>query len=291
MSSILKTSPILRITTLSLALLYTSCSDSGRSELSSAVLQSNRTQKPEELLDPNLFSYVDNILRDVTLPPKVVPGIEITRLQKNGSRDPSPPDLVENLSATLVTFRELPGKAPYRVYARRLLQDDPNTFISMPFEQILLNTLHAKNLGSAYTVTLPRQGFLPGERVTWQIQSADGITTEVTICPWPMILKDKSGQIVLEAALVTIHTPFLSYLLHIPAQEELVEFISRSEDETLRNILPLGQPVAMTHLPAVKGVKGGINHIELRFLNSGSSYKMDLPWGTALTDYLKPKEK
>lgn len=99
-----------------------------------------------------------------------------------------------------------------------------------------------------------------------------------------MILKDKSGKTILEAALLSIHNSLCSYLLHFPAQDEVVEFISTSGEETIKEIFPLHNSANMNYLPAVKGIEGGVSQIKIRFLKDGSSYKMEFPWGTTLLD-------
>ena len=171
------------------------------------------------------------------------------------------------------------------MHSRRLLQEDPNAFLPRPLEQTLCNAIRSKNANIPFSVALFPHEFLPGERVTWRLSGTDGTTfKEATFCPRPMILKDKSGKIILEAALLSIHDSIFSYLLHFPAQDEVVEFISTSGEEIIKEILPLSHSANMNYLPAVKGIEGGVSQIEIRFLKDGSSYKMEFPWGTALLD-------
>lgn len=280
-----------------LTLLCTACSTYDASQTSSStVLQSNITQSNEKPADleekerEDLFAYLDSIMKDV-IDHKDDPSIEITRIQKNDFSEASPSDLQETFTYTLLTFKDFPGKPPYSMHFRRLLQEDPNAFLPRPLEQIFLNAMHNKNENIRFTVALFPHEFLPGERVTWRISGADGIAfKEATICPRPMIVKDKSGKIILEAALLSIHNSIFSYLIHIPAQDEVVEFISTSGEEVIKEILPLGQSANITYMPAVKGMESGVSQIEIRFLKDGSSYKMQCPWGTALLDYSTVKK-
>jgi len=274
-----------------LILLCTACSTYDVSQTSSTtVLQSNIIKSDGNPADfevkerENLFAYLDSIMIDV-MDRKDDPSIGITRIQKKDFSETSSSDLQETLVYTLLTFREFPGKPPYSIHYRRLFQEDPNAFFPIPLEQTLLNAIHQKIENSPFSLALSPHEFLPGERVTWRLSGTDGTAfKEVTLCPRPMILKDESGKIILEAALLSINIPCLCYLIHIPSQDEIVEYISTSGEEIIKEILPLRHSVSINYMPEVKGVKGGVSQIEIRFLKDGSSYKMQFPWGTALLD-------
>lgn len=280
----------------SLALLCTACSTHDASDTTSpTVLQSNIVQSNRNPADldqkeiDKIFAYLDTIMKNVIVPEND-PGIEICRVQKKASAEASSSDSEgslssdEDLACISLIFRDLPGEPPYNLHCRRLLQEDPNAFLPRPLEQAFLNAIHSKNI--PFSIVLVPQGFLPGERVTWRVSGTDGTASkEVTVCPRPMILKDKSGKTILEAALLSIYNPSLCYLIHLPAQDEVVEFISNSGEETLKQLLPLGESANVTLMPAIKGVDGGVSQIEVRFLKDRSSYKMQLPWGKALLDY------
>lgn len=263
-------------------------------ESTSSSIQSNVVPNDENtanLENPdNLYAYTNSIMTDV-IDHKSDSSIEITQFFKNDPTKTSSSDSSETIAYTLLTFKDFPGNPPYNLHSRRLVQKNPNAFLPQPFQQQLCNSVRTKNANMPFSIAVSPDGFLPGERVTWRLSATDGtIFKEVTLCPRPMILKDKSGKIILEAALLSIHGSVFSYFLHFPALNEVVEITSTSGGEIMKEILPLTHAVNMNYMPAVKGLKSGVSQVEVRFVKDGSSYKMKFPWGSALLDYLLTKK-
>lgn len=237
---------------ISLSLFGTACSNYDSSQISSpTALQSNivlNNEKPANFEEKeNLYAYIDSIMRNV-IEHENDPSIQITYIQKNDSPVASSSDSQEPLSCIFLTFKDFPGNPPYSVHSRRLLQEDPNAFLPRPLEQTLCNAIYSRNANIPFSIALFPHDFLPGERITWRLSGTDGTTfKEAIFCPRPMILKDKLGKIILEAALLSIHNSLCSYLLHFPAQDEVVEFISISGEETIKEILPLNHSANMFH--------------------------------------------
>ena len=277
------------LTLMCLSLLCTACSTYDSSQgFTSPALQSNSVLNNEIPAnfeqEENLYAYIDSIMRDV-IEHKDDPSIQITHIQKIDSPVASSPYSQEILSCIFLTFKDFPGNPPYSLDSRRLLQENPNAFLPQLLEQTLCNAIHSKNANIPFSIALSPHDFLPGERITWRLSGTGGaVFKEATFYPRPMILKDKSNKTILEAALLSIHNSICSYLIHFPAQDEVVEFISTSGEEIIKEIFPLNNSANMNYLPAVKGTEGGISQIEVRFLKNGSYYNMEFPWGTALLD-------
>lgn len=190
-------------------------------------------------------------------------------------------DQEKNFS-TLI-FHKIPGKPPYRLETRRILQDDPNLFYQAIDAQKTLNTIGEFNL--PFGILLLEDAYLPGERVTWRISSEGGkVLKEATCCPNPRILKNSSGQRILEASLLSVNQPETVYMLLFPPTKGAKEYIFISGTKQSKGIIPPEKLETTSFAPGIEGSNGGIAKIEIRCDNE--SYELELPWGTKFTTTL-----
>jgi len=244
--------------------LFTGCSNHHVSEESASI---------EEVEKPDPVTYLATVMRDV-IHHEDDPNVQIERMPENVLVDalgnPAPPSLK-------IILKNLPGNPPYCVHCRRLMKNDPDAFSPLPVPAGQINR------GSPLMFCIPLDQCYLGERLTFRISETNGtIVKETMFCPKPMILKDNSGKVILEAALLSFKPSDFAYFIRIPALNEPVDFISTSGIEVLKHRLPLNEPVSIPYIPGTIGSDGGIAEVELRFVNDGSSYKMQLPWGTAV---------
>lgn len=244
------------------------------------------------------IAYVASIIRDVLFPEND-PLIERKKISENPILDGSEVSaLIDNNEGyTFVFFNEFPMEGSYGLYYRRVVQQNPNIFLPCDYVKATLNSICSQNINETYGINLPygilvsSKGYLPGEQVTWRIISADGLRTkDVSFVPKPMILKDRLGKTILKAALLSINNPTTTYFVHVPASEDLVEVIATAGKEVRKKILPVGLSENFIYVPLPIEATGGVDYVEIRFLKDGSSYKMEFPWGSALSDYIEGRK-
>jgi len=176
-----------------------------------------------------------------------------------------------------IIFHDIPGKPPYRLEARRILQDDPNLFYEATDAQKTLNAIGELKL--PFGVLLLQNAYLPGERVTWRISSDDGkVLKEATCCPNPKVVKNSSGKRIIEASLLSINRPDTVYMLLFPPMKGQREYIFTCGTKQSRGIISSEKLETTTFAPGTDGSAGGIAKIEIRLDNE--SYELELPWGT-----------
>ncbi len=227
----------------------------------------------EEIHSPQI-SYVDEIISHI-LGEEQDPSIEF--IPAESSQNPF----------SLLVFNDIPEKPPYRVETRRLLQDNFEIYIPAEEAQAVLNNLNGVKV--PFAVMMLPQEYLPGEIVSWRICSSNGkILKEATCCPQPKVLKNASGELILEAALLSVCHPDTVYMLLFPPAKENIEYIFTAGTKQSKGVIPAGQLTYTTFAPEIKDLSGGIGTIEIQL--EGKSYKLDLAWGTKLMAFLEKRE-
>ena len=132
------------------------------------------------------------------------------------------------------------------------------------------------------------RGFMPGEKVTWTLETQDGvsISEKATIIPHPIVLEVPIGGAKLKAELVSLKpTYYEMYLEGIQAFEKL-NLKSCSSGETIDEDFLYAQGSCIALMPGVIGKEGGFFDLTLT-RQKGAEFKLRLPWGDEVLDYLK----
>lgn len=188
-------------------------------------------------------------------------------------------------ASLLVIFEKIPGKAPYRLDYKRLIQDDPNQYVQAIEQQAVLNGVTTESFTPNFGVLMPLKNYLPGERVTWRISSADGkVLKKFTCCPNPLVIKNLSGDLLLEAALISPQHP-TSYVLFFPPRTEDIEFIFTEGSEKTKGKILKGESRMIAFEPVHNSILGSISKIEL--ISKNKHYCLELPYGEQIAQKLK----
>ncbi|MBS0585932.1 MAG: hypothetical protein JSR76_06505 [Verrucomicrobia bacterium] len=134
---------------------------------------------------------------------------------------------------------------------------------------------------------ISERGFLPGERITIRTKSKEKAGyREVSFCPHPLILGDKSGK-QLATAELAILTPTY-YRLHIDFDKtnRLRSVVSTSLHERIENQIEQTQSIDVMFCPAVLGAPGGSAVLQFTY-EDGNCYELKLPWGLELIAHAK----
>lgn len=184
----------------------------------------------------------------------------------------------------LLSFHEIPGYPEYSIVMKRVAQAKPGVFF--PFSSFTSqDILKAKLLGEPIRIAVCAAGFIPGEEITVRLRSRDdAVYKERTFCPRPLVLKKKSGEILMKAKLLNDIPTIYSLAISGLDPDEKYQFKSTSAHEKMRQVFQGN--LDMNYLPEVVGIKGGVAEIELSFDNN-ASYTMRLPWGDELRRYLR----
>jgi hypothetical protein len=183
-----------------------------------------------------------------------------------------------------VAFNEIPGGPPYRLETRRLVQEDPNQYLPALEQEMILNEIRSSGLETPFGILMLRQEHLPGERVTWRISSQNGeVLKEAICCPNPAIIKNSSGEKIMEVALIFLFKP-TTYVLVFPPRKENIDFVVTVGTKQSKGTIPAGDLKSAAFEPVLKGVHGGMSKIELH--SNNESYHVELPWGTEIITVL-----
>lgn len=132
------------------------------------------------------------------------------------------------------------------------------------------------------------RGFLPGERVFYRFRTSDGtVDKEISGIPAPAIQKNKDGKTAIKAELLSVNPTVYNIDLPILKEGEEVDFKSTSLGLITKAKPKYSSKQPIRYAPAGdnKG-NGGESILEIT-RKSGESYKIKLPWGSALDSYLK----
>jgi hypothetical protein len=262
---------------------------------SSQVLDAANPADQNEASKKNLFAYVDPIL-DHLHGKKIDPSIQFIfpegdsavcmATPKPGSQGRLMSSIEEeNLNnSIIVLFNEIPGTPPFRLEEKRLAQRDPNEYWRAFEQESTLNQVRQDGLKTPFGILMPPEGYLPGERVSWRISSESGeVLKEAMCCPCPLMIKNSSGERLLEAALISVYGPTTYALLFSPRKEP-IEYVVTAGVKQVKNELPAGGSKMLVFVPKSEGEDGGLSVIEL--YSEGQAYRLELPWGEAVLSIL-----
>lgn len=134
------------------------------------------------------------------------------------------------------------------------------------------------------------RGYLPGEKVSFLFKTTgEGFQYEFSLIPNPIEVRNKAGEVVLEAQLMVISPTLYSVKLHRLNENEHLKMISKSGKEVIKNDLVYREKDAFAIMPGVVDKKGGVCRVEFS-RQSGEKIKVKLPWGIQFLEYLKGKK-
>ncbi len=185
-------------------------------------------------------------------------------------------------ASTVAVFKELPGKAPYRIESRRQLQEESTKFYVAQESQDVLNSLKETAVG--FGISMIKNTYLPGERVTWQICSKSGeVLKKVTCCPNPVVVENSSGEVMVEVGLLQLHAP-TTYVLMFPERKQKIDFVLSAGSKSSKGTVPAGKLDLTTFVPQMASTEAEVGRIEL--IQDGKSYKIELPYGRGFKKYI-----
>ena len=132
------------------------------------------------------------------------------------------------------------------------------------------------------------RGFMPGEKVTWTLETHDGtsISEKAEIIPHPIMLEVPMGGAKLKAELVSLKPTYYEMYLEGIQTFEKLNLRSFSSGETIDNNFHYTQGSCIALMPGVIGKEGGLCDLTLT-RQKGAKFKLCLPWGDEVLDYLK----
>ncbi len=131
-------------------------------------------------------------------------------------------------------------------------------------------------------------GFLPGEKVTWTLETEDGksVSQSVTFSPNPIIIEMRSGKSKLQADLVRLRPTRYKITLEGIGSFEKLRLTTFSSGEKIDKefYFPQGSLISLT--PGVIGKEGGFCNLSITRQNR-DQFSLTLPWGEELIDCLR----
>ena len=127
--------------------------------------------------------------------------------------------------------------------------------------------------------------YLPGERVTWQICSSSGeVLKKVTCCPNPILVRNSSGEVIMEAGLLKLHAP-TTYVLMFPERKKKIDFVFSVGSTSSKGTCAVGALDLTTFTPQMCSLDAEVGRIEL--IQDGKFYKIELPFGKGFKKYIE----
>ena len=181
-----------------------------------------------------------------------------------------------------IKFHDIPGNPPYSLQQKRLIQSDPDRFISIP-NPSSESILESKNRSSPIGLMVSVRGYLPGEKVIIRLSAKDAYR-EIVFYPRPLLMKEDNRRLLAKATLLNAEPGHTLYTLDVCGieKQEKYKLISRSGKEILSHNWQ--GPITCTISPEVVGQVKGVAKTVLEF-EDGTSYSMELPWGYELLEY------
>jgi len=147
-------------------------------------------------------------------------------------------------------------------------------------------TYHMENGDNLQYILGSSRGFLPGERIISRFRTADGsVQQEISGIPQPAIFRDADGNVAMRAEILSL-SPTV-YTIDLPTMNEGEEYalISTSLSEVTKSKPKYSSAEPLHYSPAPKTkAKGGCGTLAIQRKSVGT-YKLSLPWGTALEVY------
>ena len=136
------------------------------------------------------------------------------------------------------------------------------------------------------TINVSSQGFLPGEKIFFTLETKDGksVSQKVGFFPNPMVKEMRADEAKLKLELTSLKpTRYEISLEGIPVNEKL-KLTSQSSDEKLENEFHLPQNFGCGITPDVIGKDRGFCDLCITREN-GAQFEIRLPWGMELIEY------
>ncbi|MGE0198150.1 MAG: hypothetical protein AB7H48_01555 [Parachlamydiales bacterium] len=130
------------------------------------------------------------------------------------------------------------------------------------------------------------RGFVPGETVTWSLETADGThkTEKISFIPNPIIQEIPLGGAKLRVELVGLRPTYYEiYLDGVP--NETLTLKSRSSGEIIDQDFYYTKGSCMAISPDVIGKSGGFCDLAL-IRSTGGQFKLRLPWGEEALEHI-----
>jgi len=134
---------------------------------------------------------------------------------------------------------------------------------------------------------LSSKGFLPGEKITFSLETQGGtvIGQPLEFFPQPLIQENRSGESKLIAELSSLSPSTYEITFEgIPSFETLI-MSSFSSGEKLVNTFQYRQGSCIGLMPGVVGKEGGSCKLSIQ-RQKGEKFQLDLPWGDDLLKHL-----
>jgi len=134
---------------------------------------------------------------------------------------------------------------------------------------------------------LSSKGFLPGEKITFSLETTGGtaIGQPLEFFPQPLIQETRSGESKLIAELSSLSPSTYEITFEgIPSFETLI-MSSFSSGEKLVNTFQYRQGSCIGLMPGVVGKEGGSCKLSIQ-RQKGEKFQLDLPWGDDLLKHL-----
>lgn len=134
---------------------------------------------------------------------------------------------------------------------------------------------------------LSSKGFLPGEKITFSLETTGGtaIGQSLEFFPQPLIQETRSGESKLIAELSSLSPSTYEITFEgIPSFETLI-MSSFSSGEKLVNTFQYRKGSCIGLMPGVVGKEGGSCKLSIQ-RQKGEKFQLDLPWGNDLLKHL-----
>lgn len=145
-------------------------------------------------------------------------------------------------------------------------------------------------IGSEHTFPffcVSSRGFLPGERISCHFTTEDGnFEKELDFIPNPIIAKNKSGTVFVEAELITPFPAFYQFTFVGFQEDEVILYRSVSGPEQIEKTIKLTKENMIVGSPDVLDQHEGVGTSAF-IRKTGEKLKLKLPWGIELFRYLR----
>lgn len=184
-------------------------------------------------------------------------------------------------------FHGFPVDKELAFYFKRVVQKNKTKWQKLK-EKIVLKSsgmIVIDNQPTGHLFFLSGRGFIPGERLRLRFEEAEShFSCEVSLIPQPLQVRNRAKALIMDAELLSVGPT--CYAVNFPgfATNEPLTVLASSGQEAGA---PINQPASNQLLihPDVEGKAGGI--AELNVSRKRQKFKMNLPWGAALVDYLE----
>lgn len=189
----------------------------------------------------------------------------------------------------LIKVEGYPKHTPLLVEMKRPLSQSGDKFVKVTSFKIQDDgTYFTENHEILDYILGTSRGFMPGEKVTVRIKTADGsIAKEVTGTPNPVVSRDSKGVIVASAEILSKKPT--TYVIDLPTatEGEEIEVVATAMGQTSKSTFKYTKSKPFHYSPyQTDKDTGGHGTLKIK-RKSGDVYTLRLPWGAALEPYEK----